>query len=155
MTGPRTYSDFLEDIRSAAVKAQAFIAGMPYEVFAADERTAFAVVRALEIVGEAAKRIPQEVRDQNPDVPWRAMAGIRDKLIHDYTSVNLEIVWQVVDRDLPALRSQVEAALRAQGWGQAPSVSERSRPYSATRESFTAAAERVLKKNEELYRRLA
>ena len=68
--------------------------------------------------------------------------------------VSLEIVWQVVERDLPALRSQVEAVLRAQGWRRPPSVSERSRPYSVARE-FTAAADRVLAKNADLYRRLA
>jgi uncharacterized protein with HEPN domain len=108
MTMPRTSLDFLEDIRSAAQKARAFTAGMTYGAFAADEKTAYAVVRALEIIGEAAKRVPDEIRDKSPDTPWRSMAGIRDKLVHDYVSVNLEIVWKTVTDDLPTLLSQIE-----------------------------------------------
>jgi uncharacterized protein with HEPN domain len=113
MTAPRTYADFLEDIRAAARKAQTFVAGMTFAAFVADEKTAFAVVRALEIIGEATRRIPQEVRDKNPEVPWQAMAGIRDKLIHDYISVNLEIVWKTVAEDLPVLLPQIERILQA------------------------------------------
>jgi uncharacterized protein with HEPN domain len=111
MTG-RTRLDFLEDIRTAARKAQEFVAGMKFEDFVADEKTAFAVVRALEIIGEATKRVPQEVRDKGPEIPWRSMAGIRDKLIHDYVSVNLEIVWKTVTDDLPELLAQIESLLQ-------------------------------------------
>jgi uncharacterized protein with HEPN domain len=64
-------------------------------------------VRALEIIGEATKRIPDDVRQRYPEVPWRAMAGIRDKLIHDYVSVNLEVVWKTVREDLPGLLQQL------------------------------------------------
>lgn len=103
MSQARSYVDFLEDIQSASEKAMAFLGSMSLEAFAGDEKTVFAVVRALEIVGEATKHIPQEVRDRHPDVPWRAMAGIRDKLIHDYVSVSLEIVWKTVIEKLPTL----------------------------------------------------
>ena len=122
--------------------------------FERDELVQIWVLRHLQLIGEAARRLSEEVRTQHPEIPWPAIVALRNFLVHDYFAVNLDIVWQVVDRDLPALRNQVEAALRAQGWGRPPSVSEGSRPYSAARE-FTAAAERVLKKNEELYRRLA
>lgn len=91
------------DIVAAAEKAQQFVVGMTFDSFQADEKTQFAVVRALEIIGEATKRVPQEVRDRNPDVPWRSMAGIRDRLIHDYENVNCEIVWKTVTDDLSTL----------------------------------------------------
>jgi uncharacterized protein with HEPN domain len=84
---------------------------MSLQDFQADEKTAYAVVRAPEIVGEATKRVPQEVRDRYPQVPWRSMSGIRDKLIHDYISVNLEVVWKTVREDLPGLLSGIAIVL--------------------------------------------
>ena len=93
----------MEDIREAAEKAVTFLGGMSLEALAADDKTAFAVIRALEIIGEAAKRIPLDIRDRYREVPWRSMAGIRDKLIHDYLTVNLEVVWKTVTEDLPEL----------------------------------------------------
>jgi uncharacterized protein with HEPN domain len=114
----RTALDFLTDIQDAASKARMFVAGMSYEGFLVDTKTVFAVVGALEIVGEAAERIPTDVRQQAPDIPWRAMAGIRDKLIHDYVSVDPEIVWRTVGEDLPGLEFQIEQLLKALSSGQ-------------------------------------
>ena len=111
MNPPRDYRDYLKDICQAARKALDFIEGVAYEDFAADDKTVYAVVRALEIVGEATKRIPQDVRDRYPQIPWRSMAGIRDKLIHDYVNVSLEVVWRTLTEDLPPLLPMIERAL--------------------------------------------
>ena len=66
-----------------------------------------AVVRSLEIIGEASKRVPRDVRDATPSVQWRAMAGMRDRLIHDYFGVDLDIVWRVLQRNIPSLQQEI------------------------------------------------
>ncbi|MEX2138434.1 MAG: DUF86 domain-containing protein [Pirellulales bacterium] len=111
MTVQRTCTDFLQDIIDAAQKARGFVENLTRDQFATDDKTQFAVVRALEIIGEAAKRIPMDIRTQHVNVPWRSMAGIRDKLIHDYVSVNLDIVWKTVQEDLPSLIPLIEQVL--------------------------------------------
>ncbi len=85
-----------------------FIVGMNFAQFEEDEKTAFAVIRGLEIIGEATKKIPPDVRQRYPDLPWQSMAGMRDKLIHDYIGVNLAVVWRTVQEDLPRLRPKLE-----------------------------------------------
>jgi len=97
----REHIDYLGDIVEAAEKAVEFVRGMTFEQFLIDDRTLFAVVRALEIVGEAAKRVPESVRGRYPAVPWSTMAGMRDKLIHDYFGVSKPVVWKTATEDLP------------------------------------------------------
>jgi len=111
---PRTALDFLNDIRDAAYLAIGFLAGRSLEEFSSDKKTCYAVIRAIEIVGEAARHIPANMRDRHPEVPWRAMAGIRDKLIHDYVSVDSEIVWRTVTEDFPPLIPQIEHVIQAE-----------------------------------------
>lgn len=103
MTPQRDLHVYLEDILEASFKAIRFLEGVTFEQFENDERTAFAVVRALEIVGEAAKHIPPVVRDRAPEIPWQEMAGMRDKLIHGYQGVDLRVVWRTVREDLPTV----------------------------------------------------
>jgi uncharacterized protein with HEPN domain len=98
-----TVDDALRDILEGASKAQKFVKGMTQEDFVKDEKTVFAVIRALEIVGEAARRVPDDFRAKHVGVPWRSMTGMRDKLIHDYFGVSLDVVWKTVHEDLPAL----------------------------------------------------
>lgn len=109
----RTYVDHLEDILDAAEKAQRFVEDMTYETFIDDEKTVFAVIRALEVVGEATKRIPENIRERHPGMPWRSMAGMRDKLIHDYINVNLRIVWTTVQEEVPEVHRNVQHILRS------------------------------------------
>jgi len=87
-------------------------ADLSYDTFASDETLRRAFVRSLEIVGEAAKKVPEDFRAQHPVVEWRARAGMRDRLIHDYFGVDFELVWDVVRRHVPALRAQIAAILR-------------------------------------------
>lgn len=111
MTSSRSYLDYFEDILDAIEKVAQFIQDMTYEQFAEDAKTVFAVIRALEIIGEATKQLPQSVRDSYPEVPWREMAGMRDKLIHEYFGVNLAVVWKTAIEDLPGLGSAIQHVL--------------------------------------------
>ena len=103
----REFIDYLRDIIDAVEKIEKFTEGMDSERFYADDKTAYAVIRALEIIGEATKKVPQNIKESYPQVPWREMAGIRDKLIHDYFGVNLEVIWKTVQEDLPTLRPRI------------------------------------------------
>ena len=86
-------------------------AGVTVERFLVDATLQRAFVRSLEIIGEASKMVPDEFRTRYRDVEWRAMAGMRDRLIHDYFGVDLEIVWDVVQHHIPGLRAQVAEIL--------------------------------------------
>ena len=101
MSEGREIVDFLEDAIGAMEKAERFIAGMSYEEFIKDEKTIFAVLRAIEVIGEAVKHIPADFRVKFPDIPWRDIAGMRDVLIHDYSGVDLETVWETIKTDIP------------------------------------------------------
>ena len=108
----RTYLDYLNRILDSMRNAQQFVEGIDYDTFVQDDRTNFAVITAIEIAGEATKHIPGEVQTRLPEVHWRRMARMRDDLIHDYYSVDLQVVWDTVTANfpqtIPALRSCLE-----------------------------------------------
>jgi uncharacterized protein with HEPN domain len=105
------FLDYVEDKLDAMGKAELLLEGVTYAQFEADFRINFAVVRALEIVGEAAKRLPLNLRERYPNIPWRVMAGMRDRIIHGYDVVDLQIVWDVVKRDIPQIKPQIRKIL--------------------------------------------
>ena len=101
----------LLDMLDAARKAQAFAAGRSREDLDSDEMFAFALTRALEIIGEAAARVSQETRADLPQIPWRSIIGMRNKLIHDYLSVDHNIVWDTATIRVPQLTIELKKAL--------------------------------------------
>ena len=103
---------YLRDIFTAMVAIQEFIEDMDFETFASDDKTASAVLRKLEIIGEATKNVPEEIRQEYPQVPWRQMAGMRDRLIHSYFGVDYSLVWETVKSQIPLLQPVIVQILR-------------------------------------------
>jgi uncharacterized protein with HEPN domain len=106
------FLDYVEDILDAMVKAELLLEGVNYQQFESDFRINFAVVRALEIIGEAAKRLPEDLRKEYPEIPWKGMAGMRDRIIHGYDNVDLQIVWDVVMQDIPRFKPTIQKILK-------------------------------------------
>lgn len=94
---------YLDDMEASCEKVQRYTAGMDCAAFIADERTYDAVVRNLEIIGEAAKRVPDDLRRRMPDIEWRKIAGLRDVLVHAYFGIDNEVLWDIVYNKVPEL----------------------------------------------------
>ena len=107
---PRDES-YLLDILAACQLIQSFVEGLDRIAFDDDRKTQSAVIRQFEILGEATKRLSDELRAQHPDIPWRQMAGMRDVLIHAYDHVNLDQVWFATQTSIPELVSKIEAII--------------------------------------------
>lgn len=103
--------DYLRHILAEADYLTARSAGVSLEAFLADETLRRAFVRSLEVIGEAAKNVPADFRVRHPAVEWRALAGMRDRLIHGYFGVDFELVWDAVRNHVPALRDQIAVIL--------------------------------------------
>ena len=107
----RDFLDYVEDLMDAVLKVEEFTRDMEYEDFVRDDKTVFAVVRALEIMGEAVKRLPPAVKNRYPAIAWKDIAGMRDKLTHEYFGVNLRVIWDTAKQDIPTLRPLMQKLL--------------------------------------------
>ena len=100
----RVIEDYLQDVLDSIDAIEEFIADISFDEFKQDRKTIFAVIRAIETIGEAVKNIPESIRSKYPNVPWRAIAGMRDKLIHQYFSVDIDVLWETPQQDVPQLK---------------------------------------------------
>ena len=114
----REYGDFVQDILDSINDVRNFIEGMDFKDFIKDKKTIYSVVRAIEIIGEATKNVPEEIRKKYPDVPWKKMAGMRDRLAHEYFGVDLEILWGTATEDVPQLKVPVSKVLKDMDKGE-------------------------------------
>ena len=103
---------YLRHILDAIGRIESYVTGVDEGVFLGNAEKQDAVIRQLQIIGEAAKRLSAELRAAYPDIPWREVAGMRDKLVHDYFGVDLQFVWVTVTEDIPELKSRIEGVLK-------------------------------------------
>jgi uncharacterized protein with HEPN domain len=105
---------FLEDILFAISRIEKYVGDMSLENFSANEMAIDAVVRNFEIIGEAARNLPEAIRVRHPAVAWREAVGLRNVLIHEYFGVDAEVLWHTAKSDLPALRADIERVFEAE-----------------------------------------
>jgi uncharacterized protein with HEPN domain len=108
----REYRIYLDDMRLSCEKVLRYTYGLTLDAFVRDEKTFDAVVRNLEILGEAAKHVPLDVRERHPQVEWRKIAGLRDVIAHEYFGIDEDILWDIIRRQVPLLLEHVRQILR-------------------------------------------
>ncbi len=108
----RDYSLFLKDIISAIDSIQLFVGGITLDDLANDDKTSSAVIRKFEIIGEATKHVPEELKEKHPDIPWKTMSGMRDRLIHAYFGIDYKLVWNIIRDELPGLKRKLQSILK-------------------------------------------
>ena len=107
----RKYAVYLKDIRESIENIEDFVKGMTQEQFEDDDKTSSAVIRKFEIIGEASKYIPEDIRKKYSEIPWKEMAGMRDKLIHAYSEVDFKLVWMTIKQRIPEIKSLLKKIL--------------------------------------------
>ncbi len=107
----RDYRLYLKDILAAIDSIDSFVAGMDLASFQSDDKTSSAVIRKFEIIGEAVRNVPEDIRTAYPEIPRKEMAGMRDRLIHFYMGVNHRLIWQTIRNDLPATKADIQRIL--------------------------------------------
>jgi len=103
---------YLRDIKNAITSIEKFIKDMNFDQFHSDDKTSSAVIRKFEIIGEATKNIPKNIREKYTQIPWKDIAGMRDRLIHAYSEVDLRLVWMTIKQRLPELKSIIEEIIK-------------------------------------------
>lgn len=107
----RDYRDYLQDIADAVSSIEEFIKGHTQRTFCRDLKTIYATAKAVEIIGEATKSIPSSLRKAYPEVPWKLMAGMRDKLVHHYFGIIVPVLWRTAKHDIPKLKPLIRKVL--------------------------------------------
>ena len=110
----RDLRDYLQDILDAVNDIEKFVAEMSYEQFIKDRKTLNAVVHSIEVIGEASKRLPESLKTKNSELPWREIAGMRDKLIHAYFGMDTETIWKTVKENIPQLKQTIKKMAKDQ-----------------------------------------
>lgn len=108
----RDYKLFIKDILDCMNRIEEFVGDMDFDEFVRDDKTSSAVIRKLEIIGEATKNLPKEIRQRYKELPWRDMARMRDKIIHFYFGIDYEIVWETIKERLPEIKPKIIQILK-------------------------------------------
>ena len=108
----RDYNLFLRDIILAMRSIEEFLGDMDLDELSVDDKTSSAIIRKFEIIGEATKHLPEDLKELHPEIPWKSMSGMRDRLIHAYFGIDYKLVWEAIKIEIPKLKPQLQDILR-------------------------------------------